>query len=371
MNNAPLLIQNIRLTNEHGVSHISAVVDGSPIWFESSDVEMQPRGEIFACAFLLPAMKQGNGLRIEGLPLSPLWLTNTQPLMKQFSAWWGFPPVEITSDTPWQPPAEPTTNKQTGLFFTGGVDSFYTLLNFGEEIHALVYVHGFDSAVGDQLRLADARKHVSQVASETGRRLIIVKTNIREHPLIRDMGWEKSHGAALASVAYALPGIQRMLISSSYPVGFLVPYGSHPEIDHLWSSEELLFVHYGHHTRRIDKLTAISDHPLVQHHFRICFKNPGRTGNCCRCEKCIRNMLFLKSMGKLEAFEAFPSQGHLIWRAFHISSIPSNYFDVYYDLIKTSHHWEPRLIMRIMLARSWVRNTKRDLIHRLLTPFRK
>jgi hypothetical protein len=362
----PTVIKQIFRTEANGFSRISARVDGTPVWFESGDVEMQPRGEIFASAFLLPAMKRRADLRIEGLSLSPLWLTNTKQLMERFSAWWGYTPVKISSDTTWRPSDNKPSDAHTGLFFTAGVDSFYTLLHSGEEIRDLIYVHGFDSAVSDHIRLEDARKHLSQIAAETGRRLIILKTNLREHPLIRDMGWEKSHGAALVSAAYALPDIQRMLISSSYPVGFLIPYGSHPETDPLWSGDQLTFVHYGQHARRLDKLTAIADHPLVRHHLRICFKNPGQPSNCCRCEKCLRNMLFLESMGKLASFEAFPSRSHLIWRAFGVSSIPANYFAVYHDLIKSAPHWRPKLIMRIMLARSWFRNTKRDLINKLL-----
>ena len=361
MNDSPLLIRNIRLTSEDGVSRITADADGLPVWYESSDVEMQQRGEIFACAFLLPAMKKGMGLRIEGASLSPLWLANARLLMEQFSAWWGYTPIEISCDSE-GPAVERPAHQQTGLFFTGGVDSCYSLLCSEEQIDDLVFVHGFDSALADQVRLEDARQHLSQIATGTGHRLLLLKTNLREHALIRGIGWEKAHGGALASAAYTLPGIQRMIISSSYPVGFFIPCGSHPETDPLWSNEQLTLVHYGVNAKRLEKIAAIADHPLVIRHLRVCWKHAGRPNNCCRCEACMRTMLLLDALDKLTSFEAFPSRSWLLWRALQISSVPPNYFNDYYDRIKMCPRWQPRLAMRIMLARSWIRNQKKAIL---------
>jgi hypothetical protein len=364
MNDTPLLINDIRLTNDKGVSRISALVDGFSVWYESSDVEMQPRGEIFACAFLLPAMKRGTGLRIEGLSLSPLWLSNTKPLMERFSDWWGFKPIDISSDTLWCASVETPSDKHTGLFFTGGVDSFYTLLHSREDIRALIYVHGFDSAIGDQLRLDDARKHLVQIASETGRRLIIVKTNLREHPLIRGMEWIKIHGGALASAGYTLPGIGRMIISSCDSGAVIVPMGTHPETDPLWSNDHLVLVHQGTEVSRRRKVNAIADHPLVMHHLRVCWKNAGQPGNCCRCEKCVRTMLILDSHGKLTPFEAFPSRRRLFWRACQITSITPSSMRGYRSRLVTCPRWQMRLAMRIMMARSWLRNQQKAIFRR-------
>jgi len=364
MNDAPLVIQNIRLTSEKGVSRIAADVDGLPVWYESSDVEMQRRGEIFACAFLLPAMKRGSGLRIEGISLSPLWLANAKRLMKIFSEWWGYAPVEIFCDSA-GPTDETLSNQHTGLFFSGGVDSFYSLLTSEERIDDLVFVHGFDSALADQTRLEDARQHLSQIAAGTGRRLILLKTNLREHPLIREMDWLKIFGGALASAAYTVPGIQRMMISSSYAVGFLIPCGSHPDTDPLWSNEQLAFVHYGTNARRIDKLKAIADHPLVMRHLRVCWKHAGRPNNCCRCEKCMRTMLLLEALGKLTLFDAFPSRRGLVWHAWQVSSVPPGLFQSYHAWIMMCPRWQTRLAMRIMLARSWLRNQKKAMFSRV------
>jgi hypothetical protein len=367
MNSAPLLIQNIRLSSENGLSRLSADVDGMTVWYESSDVEMQRRGEVFACAFLLPAMKRGAGLRIEGASLSPQWLANAQRLIKIFSEWWNYTTIEVICDSAC-PAVETIAVPHTGLFFTGGVDSFYSLLCPKEQIDDLVYVHGFDSALADQTRLEDAHQHLSKIATGTGHRLIMLKTNLREHPLIRGMEWVKIHGGALASAGYTLPGIGRMIISSCDVGPFFVPWGTHPETDPLWSNEQLVIVHQGTDVCRQGKLKAIADHPLVRRHLRVCWKHVGQSGNCCRCEKCIRTMLMLDSLGKLTLFETFPSRRGLLWRACQISSIPQSYFPGYKMQLVASPHWQTRLAIRIMLARSWIRNQKRALLKRLVEP---
>jgi hypothetical protein len=365
MKDSPLLIQNIRLTSENSVSRIAADVDGITVWYESSDVEMQQRGEIFACAFLLPAMKRGTGLRIEGASLSPRWLANARLLMERFNTWWGYTPVEISCDSAC-PAVETIAAPHTGLFFTGGVDSFYSLLCPKEQIDDLVYVHGFDSALADQARLEDARQHLSKIAAGTGRRLILLKTNLREHPLIREMEWVKIHGGALASAGYAVSGIGRMIISSSDVAPVFIPWGTHPETDPLWSNEQLVIVHQGTDASRLGKLKAIADHPLVMRHLRICWKHTGRPDNCCRCEKCLRTMLALDALGKLTSFEAFQSRRGLIWRACQISSIPPSYFPDYKEQLVACPRWQTRLAIRIMLARSWIRNQKRAILKRLV-----
>ncbi len=365
MNASPLLIQNIRLSSEDGVSRIAADVDGRTVWYESSDVEMQRRGEIFACAFLLPAMKSGRGLRIEGVSISPLWLANAKRLMKIFSEWWGYTTVEISCDSAC-PVVETIAAPHTGLFFTGGVDSFYSLLFPKEQIDDLVYVHGFDVGVNDQKRFEDTRLHLAQVATDTGRRLILLKTNLREHPLIREIDWTKAHGGALASAGYTLPGIGRMIISASDSGRLIVPMGTHPETDPLWSNNQLVLVHQGTEASRIAKLEVIADHPLVMRHLRVCWKNVGRTSNCCRCEKCIRTMLILDSLGKLTSFEAFPSRRGLFWRACQISSITPSSMRGYRSRLVTCPRWQTRLAMRIMMSRSWLRNQKKAILKRLI-----
>jgi hypothetical protein len=67
-------------------------------------------------------------------------------------------------------------------------------------------------------------------------------------------------------------------------------------------------------------------------------------------------MLLLESLGKLPLFEAFPSRRGLIWHAFQVSSVPPDLFKSYNSWIMACPRWQTKLAMRIMLARSWIRN---------------
>ena len=63
---------------------------------------------------------------------------------------------------------------------------------------------------------------------------------------------------------------------------------------------------------RAGKLEMMADSPLVQKHLRVCFSIPefdphtGSIINCGECEKCVRTLVGLIILGKLEKFTAFP-----------------------------------------------------------------
>ncbi|MEI6211921.1 MAG: hypothetical protein WCR06_09900 [bacterium] len=366
MNMAPLRIRNVRLDCPGGASRLTAEVDGCPVWYESVDVALQARVEVMASAFLLPAMMARRDLKIEGGAVSPRWLQNARSLMATFHAWWGYAPVEIVCDSESPAAVQSGRGQRTALFFTGGVDSFYALLCRQEPIDDLVYVHGFDVGIDDAVRAADTVEHLRMIAAEAGHRLVLVRTNLRTHPRLADADWTRTHGGALASVAYALPDVRKMIISASFSTPFVVPWGSHPETDPLWSSEQLSFEHHGVERSRMAKVLAISENPLVRRHLRVCWKNRGRRSNCCKCEKCVRTMLILKALNRLQPFEAFPLRQQLFWRACSLSTILPVTFYAYREMLRVSSCWHTRLAIRTMLLRSWMRHRQRMLLRNIL-----
>ena len=86
-------------------------------------------------------------------------------------------------------------------FFTGGVDSFYSVLTEIERLDAVIFVHGFDIALADEARRERVAASLRQAAGELDLELIEAETNIK------DLTWPgckwgfHAHGAALASVA--------------------------------------------------------------------------------------------------------------------------------------------------------------------------
>lgn len=286
-----------------GAARVEADVDGLPVWFESDDAPLVAAPEAWASAFLIPALHARRPLHVEGT-LDPVWAGNTRRLIRQARRDWGYARQPLTFETA-APPA-PGAARGSGLFFSAGVDSFHALLASGECPDALLYVHGFDVSLSDPERFASARETVAQVAAATGRRAIFLRTNLREHPIVRDTPWDAAHGGALAMAGHVLSGtFARIAIGSSQPRWSPNPWGSHWRTDPLWGTTALTFVHLDPDIDRLEKIRRIAHHPLVHTHLRVCWEQSGRRPNCSRCEKCMLTMLGLAEAGALERCTAF------------------------------------------------------------------
>jgi hypothetical protein len=200
------------------------------------------------------------------------------------------------------------TNDPSGVacFFSGGVDSFYTLLKHREEVTHIIFVHGFDIALEDRAHRTQASQMAREVAKELGKTLIEVETNIRTFSDGR-VGWKIYHGAAMASVALLFQHrFRRVLIASSHSYVRMLPWGSHVLLDPLWSTELTEIEHDGSEATRIDKMAYISEHELPMQWLRVCFKNPDSAYNCGRCGKCVVAKVTLRTVGALERCKTLP-----------------------------------------------------------------
>lgn len=195
-------------------------------------------------------------------------------------------------------------------FFSGGVDSFYTLLKHRDEITHLIFVHGF---FGVPLTNWSLREQASQAAREVarqlGKTLIEVETNLFEFSYRAGVGWLLYNGAALASVGLLFQHLfRKVFIPSSYDYAGLVPFGSHPLVDPLWSTELTDFEH-DVCEKRIDKVAYISEDEAAMRWLRVC--NEGQIGaatyNCGRCGKCLRTMISLQAAGSLQRCKTLPN----------------------------------------------------------------
>jgi hypothetical protein len=203
-----------------------------------------------------------------------------------------------------------------GLFFSCGVDSFYTLLGnvarYPDEdsraVSHLVLVHGFDMPLEQQRLFETVRGQVEVVGRALGKAVVPVRTNVRD--LLQGMDW--SHhavGPAMASVGLSLGRLfHTLLIASGAAFGELRPAatGCHPGLDPLWSTETLEFVHTGTEAKKADKIAVIASSPLALRVLRVCWKNPGGAYNCGHCEKCLSTMVLLDLHGVLGQTGQFP-----------------------------------------------------------------
>ena len=313
----------------------------------------------FIAALLLPSMRLNENL-IVNAPASQKLLATLPRIMTLYHDWnHRFRVIEVGTNG--GESLEASAPRSVGQFFSGGVDSFYTLnanlieqSNWTERITHLILIHGFDIPLRDTAFFDRVYSMAKDVGNKCGVRVIKVATNAKQllklvlaRQIIKTvtdgkqvakvgtyirqvvkataslrqerytqmpdqiLTWDMYFGAVLASVGLALRMFRRIYIPSSTattemgPRG-LYPWGSHPDLDPLWSTEQTSFINHGSDRYRLEKTQTIAGFDLAREHLRVCWEMRDRAYNCCKCEKCIRTMLELYLAGKLSEFKTFP-----------------------------------------------------------------
>ena len=164
-------------------------------------------------------------------------------------------------------------------------------------------VHGFDFWLDDHVLRQQVSNELQAIARKLGKPLIEVETNLREFTdQFLDWGLH-CYGGGLASIALLLSGrLKKIYLPPTASYAHLDPWGSHPMLDPLWSTERLEIVHDGlrcHPCREGQmrgsiRLGARAPQGVLP---EPAGKRPLRRAtekwNCGRCEKCVRTMLNL------------------------------------------------------------------------------
>jgi hypothetical protein len=266
----------------------------------------------FAAALLIPSMKQGEDLVIHG-SISEQLYEGMHEVMKVVLDWGiGLKPIEIKVDSI-------TKDKQHGNIhtastFSGGVDSFYTYLKHkkdrsrSDRIDTFILVKGFDVDLRNTDLWQATLKNVRAIAKKEGIDLLTIETNARVvmDPILPRGDY--THGGCLAAVGLALRnGIRKLYIPSTFSKAEQIPWGSHPNVDPHWSTEQLTFIHDGIESTRLEKITLeVSRSPVALQYLRVCYMNKKSAYNCGRCDKCLRTMVGLYASGVLQRVKTFP-----------------------------------------------------------------
>ncbi len=279
---------------------------------------MAESADPFAAAMLIPAMIHGEALRI-GPPLSPRLLFQLARVRDILHTWHPhLHRIDIEAGPGTVDAAPPPARAAT--FFSGGVDSFYTLLNrSGREplpvpLTHVIFMRGLEKPL-DFLRGVDASEQLVQaIAARAGVECIIGESNLRSH---FDADWLYLYcGSGLAATALSLGhGFSHVCIPSTHSYRNPIPIGTTPLVDERFSTERVQIVHDGAELSRPEKLSRILDwdRELVLTHLRVCVMNYGGADNCCACRKCVRTMAPLRSLGLLDAAETFPNKSMRHW----------------------------------------------------------
>lgn len=307
-------------------------VDGTPITVSVLDHDPAAPPEAVLTALVPAALDAGATLRTD-LPVDPTWSASVGRATALMAGWWGHAatsPVRAPAGRPRRdPPAAGVAQ-----CFTAGADSFWALLHGGREPTHLLYVLGYDVALDDAPRATSQLDAVRAVAEARGLEALVVRTDLRQHPNVPFPLWEKLHGAALAGAAMVASGVVgRLLVPPSYGSGRLVPWGSRPDLDPLWSVPGVLEVeHCATPLPRLPRVQQIAGEPLVQQHLRVCWSKRHPTGNCGTCEKCVRTMAQVATTPHLPAMETLPGREDLpaLVRALH--PLPPHHLRMWRDL---------------------------------------
>lgn len=273
-------------------TELAADIDGFRLWYRfPAECEVSARGDAFLAAALLPAMRTGEPLVIEEAPVSPRLLAGVDRLQDVFTVWDpAFRRIAVRAAVS---PA-PRLRESVASFFSGGIDGCHTFLKHAGEIDDLVFIKGVDIQVDNDALYAEALARNRSFAAAYGKNLTAVETNIRRFCHPRGAPWTIYAGAGLASVGLALAHA-RMYVAASHTYAELHPLGTHPMLDHLWSTEATEFVHDGAEARRSEKLRLLATSPPAIEGLRVCWQDSGY--NCGRCEKCLRTMVALHLLG--------------------------------------------------------------------------
>jgi hypothetical protein len=251
-------------------------------------------------------MQWRRDVMVEGV-VSPSLLLNLEQYMAIWGAWIPdrYGPVEIHAREEVEAPP-PRERGQTIMPFSCGADSSFTLYRHHRglvgrrtrHVAAAMVMHGFDIRL-DQANaegmyeglLTGARA----MAESVGVPCIPAASNFQELPTYRG----HSFGTHLVSGLRLLAGrFDATLLPNdvAYPL-MAVPWGSHPVSNPFLGSLHFPVIDDGGEAARCEKARLLAQWPEAMRHLRVCFENPGRHTNCCRCEKCIRTILSFRAAG--------------------------------------------------------------------------
>jgi hypothetical protein len=285
------------------------------VWMRT-DAPVTPNADAALAATAMPAMRQGGRLRMSD-PVRPRMLRGQREFQAVQRAWsldWPFtePLQEVEVEAPVREPGPVVPKGRVAAFFSGGVDSWGTVLDT-PDLTDLIFVRGFDLAhEGPHAALADeVEARLREAAEELGMPLHVVTTNLRE---LSDphLPWDVYYGCAVAAVALFLaPLFDRVLIAGDSDYEIQVRFGANLLVDQLWSTEELEIVDDGGRFNRMQRLERLVESPAACASLRVCWEIPDQTYNCGRCRKCLMTLIALEAIGARERVTSFPPELNL------------------------------------------------------------
>ena len=368
-----------------GTVRLSGVITSSEgvrtVWYDlpaAMEPFLSESGAPWLLTMLPFAAAIGESIELS-LPVDPFFLENVRGLIGTWNSWHPhLKRIDIQAPTV---RASPTAG-HAAQFFSGGFDSWFTLLRHVEstrrfpqigDVDDLITVWGLDIPINrdDEFRqLADGAR---EVAARYAKHHIAVSTNLREAMsgnwgFVWGPQWGPlSHGTALAAVGLLLEKrYSKVRIASTHRFWELFPWGSNPLTDTLFSTSATAFVHDHALYSRTDKLERIAESDWALSKLKVCYKE-GAFRNCSVCLKCHRTLLCFDILGILPKAASFDVTAYQKNRGRHILVSDQNDMVRLTEVRDFAEKYNRRDIVTLMnqsLSRS-------ELVHRVTKPLAK
>lgn len=280
----------------------------------------------FLVGMLYPALRYGEDIHVEGTVSARLLYNLNEYLIPLMAVCDGrLKRIAVTADA--TDASFGAGAQAVGTGFSGGIDSFATICEHfarpepaGFRLTHLFFfnvgAHGVPKKPGDMAAIA--RQFRARYAKfkgfpdEAGLPFVPVDSNVHAfHP------WGHLEVATLATVSAVMflqRGIRRYYIASSGHTyrqlwKFLGEGGRPDAIERInmmllpWlSTESLDLVDDGNLYDRSQKTALVAEYPPAAKYLNVCYGHDTLDTNCSVCPKCVRTLLTLEILGRLDAF---------------------------------------------------------------------
>lgn len=317
------------------------------VWFETpaefaEDFRADPNA--FLIASLIPAMRHGEKrIALEG-PVCPQLVDGLRSAMELFREWHGESrrPLRIESASG-ERASEARSPAHAAFFLSGGVDSLHLLrtnraqlpLSHPGSFRTALFVYGRDFPGAEESAesrnfLDRSRENLAPLARESGFEIVPIGSNARQ--LDSDHGFFllEYFGSFLVAAAATLSRRwSSVSLASSWDIGHLRPWGSHPLLDPCFASAAMAVRHEGAGRTRLEKLFELSEWEPAIRRLAVCNHAPGGAWlNCGRCGKCLLTLSALFLAGRIETATSFPP-GSLTPQAIRSLSVDGDFADLW------------------------------------------
>lgn len=208
------------------------------------------------------------------------------------------------------------SQNSVGTGLTGGIDAFYTVLNHmtspynGYNLTHITFFNIMNSPMWKSYGEDSSRdffnarvEYIRPVVGTLGLKFVPVDTNF--DLMYRDLSLMETCTFRFFGMVLAIQKLfKNYYWSSSYTVSqFKVTISDIEYFDllslHCVSNENMVFYSTGSEVSRLEKTKFISDFEITYNYLNVCWLE---IHNCTRCDKCMRTMMSLYSIGKLNHY---------------------------------------------------------------------